>query len=88
MGLKDETSLLTHCISKVHNGEEILAIKDEEFSHVEEFIDNLPLDVFSKIQEFFNKMPRVEHVIDYKCHKEECGHENKISINGYEHFFG
>lgn len=88
MGIKDEPTLLTHCISKVHNGEEVITIKDEKFEDVEEFIDNLPLNVFEKIQEFFNKMPRVEHIVEYKCHKEDCGHENRISINGYEHFFG
>jgi len=33
-------------------------------------------------------MPQVEHIVEYECVKEECSFENRISINGYEHFFG
>ena len=84
----DDTAIVNHCLVKVFSGEEILYIKDETPENINEFVDNLPLDVFEKIQEFFSKMPRVEHVVEYKCHKEECGFDNRISINGYEHFFG
>ena len=82
----DDTAIVNHCLVKVFNGEEVLEIKDETPEHIEEFIDNLPLDVFEKIQEFFNKIPRVEHIVEYACPK--CEHANRISINGYEHFFG
>ncbi len=85
---EDDTAIVKHCLVKVYNQEEVLQVKDESTEHIEEFIDNLPLDVFEKVQSFFNKMPRVEHLVEYKCHNEECGFENRISINGYEHFFG
>jgi hypothetical protein len=84
----DDTSIVASCISKVFEGEETIDIKDEKPEDVVEFIDNLPLDTFQEVQEFFNRMPRVEHVVEYKCHNEECGFSNRISINGYEHFFG
>jgi len=82
----DDTAIVHHCLVKVFNGEEVLQIKDETPENIVEFIDNLPLDVFEKIQSFFNKMPRVEHIVEYAC--PSCGFENRISINGYEHFFG
>ena len=84
----DDTSLVRHCLVRVFNGEEVINLKDETTENVLEFVDNLTLDVFEKIQSFFNSMPQVEHIVEYKCIKEECSFENRISINGYEHFFG
>ena len=51
------------------------------------FIDSLPISAMNEIREYFDTMPLVEYVVDYKCNEEGCGHENKISINGAEHFF-
>jgi len=85
---EDDTAIIKHCLHKVHNGEEIINIKDETPEHIDEFIDNLPLDVFQKVNDFFAKMPIVEHMVEYECTKEDCGFKNRVSINGYEHFFG
>ena len=80
----DDTDIVVKCIKRVYNEDEILEISDETTEDVMEFIDNLPLDVFERVQEFFQKMPKVEHMVEYKC---KCEFENRISINGYEHFF-
>ena len=82
----DDTSLIALCIDHVVNGEETIDILNEEKDEVDEFIDSLPLHAFDKVKEFFLNMPRMEHVIEYKCPK--CERDNFIALNGYEHFFG
>ena len=82
----DDVELISTCIDAVVTQDETLSIDDITKEEVVEFIENLPLDVMDKMREFIQAMPVVEHIIDYKCH--HCDTEQKVSINGYEHFFG
>ena len=82
----DDTELVAKCIEYVVDGEERFSIEDEPAENIVDFVEDLPLDAFNEIREFFREMPQLEHRVEYTCAK--CGNENNISINGYEHFFG
>ena len=71
----------------VYTEEETISAEGETKEEIENFIDALPISAMNQIRDYFEKMPLVEYVVDYKCNEEGCGHENKISINGAEHFF-
>ena len=49
-------------------------------------INELSIEQFEKISEFFKTAPRVEKIIEYKCPK--CETENVVVIDGLESFFG
>ena len=52
---------------------------------VDEFINDLPIDVFEKMREFIRSMPVLQKLIEYEC--PHCGEDQTVNINGYEHFF-
>lgn len=49
-----------------------------------EFVQSLDIATFSKIQKFFDTLPRVEKVLNYT---NELGHERKIILNSLNDFF-
>jgi len=83
--LEDE-EIIAKCIDYVVDGEETFSIEEEPLEEVASFIDDLPIEVMEKMRDFFQRMPRIEHTVEYKC--PHCETDNAISINGYEHFFG
>lgn len=83
---QDDSTIVAMCIDHVIDGEEVLDIKQETVDDVIEFIESLPLNVYTKITEYFRKMPRIEHTLEFTCPK--CSEENYVVISGYEHFFG
>jgi hypothetical protein len=66
--------------------EETFSTEDEPIEEVISFVEGLPIEIMDKIREFFIKMPRIEHTVEFKC--SSCEKDNAVSINGYEHFFG
>lgn len=81
-----DTEILISCIDYIYNGEEIVKPEEENKEELIEFIDNMPVNLLNEAADFFSKMPSLQHSVEYKCTK--CETENKILINGYEHFFG
>ena len=49
-----------------------------------EFLDQLPVNSFEKIREFFEKMPKLYHKIEYK---NELGNDRSIELKNLKDFF-
>ena len=81
-----DDELVAKCIDYVVDGEETFSTEGEPAEEVASFVEELPIETMEKMREFFQQMPRIEHVVEYKC--PHCETDNKININGYEHFFG
>lgn len=73
------------CIKEIHTEEEVYY--DEDMSEEEklEFIDNLTMEDFTKIKEFFDTMPSLEKQFVEKCGT--CKEDNTLYMNGYLDFF-
>ena len=82
----EDDELVAKCIDYVVSGEETFSAKDEPIEEVVSFVEDLPIDIMDEIREFFIRMPRMEHVVEFNC--PSCEKENAVSINGYDHFFG
>ena len=52
---------------------------------LEKFIEDLDQKHLKKFMDFFNTMPKLEHVIEYKC--EKCGQPVKTTLSGIMDFF-
>ena len=50
------------------------------------FVEGMNQEQFSKVEEFFNKMPELKETVEIKCSK--CGFDHKITVQGLENFFG
>lgn len=78
-------NVLVACIDGVYTEESIFYSKDVPKKELLEFIENLTREQFSKIQEFFETMPKIKKDVDFNCSK--CGYYEKITIEGLQSFF-
>ncbi len=78
-------NILVACIDGVYTEETIFYSKDVPKKELLEFIESLTREQFSKVQEFFETMPKIKKDVDFKCSK--CGYEEKITIEGLQSFF-
>jgi|LauGreDrversion4_2_1035121.scaffolds.fasta_scaffold210141_2 hypothetical protein len=77
--------ILLSCIDSVYTEEEIFYTKDVSKEELVNFVENLTREQFSKIQNFFDTMPKIKKEVDFSCTK--CGHKEKIGIEGLQNFF-
>jgi 5-methylcytosine-specific restriction endonuclease McrBC regulatory subunit McrC len=78
------TRIIKACIEDVFDKEEVYQFDQYTAEQQLEFIDDLEVPVFAKIQEFFDTVPVLKHTIKYK----NKAKENKtIVLEGLNDFF-
>jgi hypothetical protein len=83
--LNNIMKLLKVCIHEIHDGDIIHSMIDVTNKELDEFVDSLSTEVFEKIGEFFNTMPKLTHVLEIKNPKTEVTSE--VVIQGMDSFF-
>ena len=78
--------IIVQCIDYFYDEENIYYAKNETKEELTNYVDNLPTDTFSKIQNFFETMPKIRKNLNFKCPK--CSHEEDIVLEGVQNFFG
>lgn len=76
--------LIVNSFDSYFEGSKIYPFKDATKEEISEFVDNLPLDVYDKVVEFFNNLPTVYYKITFKNSK---GTEREIVLNKLTDFF-
>lgn len=77
-------ALLFGCLDKVYDNENIYAVDEEPREEVEAFVNSLSVEVYNKIREFFNTMPKMKYVITYK---NSMGTDRRIELSTLRDFF-
>jgi hypothetical protein len=77
--------LIAHCIEYTFDEKEVYHINDEQIEELIKWLDELPLEMFSKLERFLTSCPKLSHVIDLTCPK--CGKEEVLTIEGLSSFF-
>ena len=78
--------MINECIEYVWDGEEIFKAKDSSKKELTEFIESLDTNQFTKIRDFFDGMPRLKHIVEWKCPK--CDKTADMLLEGIDSFFG
>ena len=78
--------MINECIEYVWDGEEIFKAKDSSKKELTEFIESLDTKQFTKIRDFFEGMPRLKHIVEWKCPK--CDKTGDMLLEGIDSFFG
>ena len=78
--------LISECIDYIWDGDEIYKGKDSTKKELDDFVESLSSGQFSKIREFFETMPRLEHEINWICPK--CKKLKPLVLSGVDSFFG
>lgn len=72
------------CLKTIESEGQVYNVADFSHEEVMEFVQSLDVMTFQKIQAFFDTMPRVEYVIEYK---NSLDHDRKITLNTLNDFF-
>lgn len=78
--------LIVDSIDYIFDGEQYYYAKETSPKELMDFIETLSQEQFSKIEEFFENLPKMVKKVDVKCGK--CGFDHSIEIEGLQSFFG
>lgn len=78
--------MIAESVEYIYDGEQFYYAKEVETKEIVEFIESLNQQQFSKIEDFFANLPKIEKKIEMKCSR--CGFEHKLDVEGLESFFG
>ncbi len=81
-------SMIVDCIVHIYDAEteEFHYAKESTPEEIMEFVESLTQSQFEKIEEFFDKQPRLVKKLESTCSK--CGFHHTIEVEGLENFFG
>lgn len=77
--------MISSCIDTVLTAEEAIKMKDEPEAERMDFIESLSSEQFNKIRLYVEKMPKMEHSVQFEC--TECKKGNDITLSGISDFF-
>jgi len=78
------TFFITNCIDTIYDEETVYIASDYSAKELNEFLDSLDISTFDKIREFFEKIPKMRHVINYT---NKLGNERTIELSSIRDFF-
>lgn len=79
-------NMIAQSIEYIYDGQQFYYANESTPEELVEFVEGLNQEQFSKIENFFNNLPKLKETLDIKCSK--CGFEHKIEVEGLESFFG
>jgi len=79
-------NMIIDSIDYIFDGEQFYYAKEVDREELSDFIDNLNQEQFSKIENFFETLPKLNKKMELTCNK--CKFQHKIEVEGLENFFG
>jgi len=79
-------NMIANSIEYIYDGEQFYYGHEAQPGEMLEFVEGMNQEQFSKVEQFFNGLPKLKETLDIKCSK--CGFEHKIEVEGLESFFG
>lgn len=77
--------VVVHCIESIFDEKKIYPASEQSQKEMLEFIESLNQSQFQKIQEFIEKMPKLEKEISFTC--KHCQKNNTVVLKGLQNFF-
>ena len=80
--------VIASCILQIYDkkGEEVFEAKDQTTSELVEFIEQLNTKQFKELQNFFDTMPKLKHVVTIENPKTKV--KSDVVLQGLNDFFG
>jgi hypothetical protein len=76
---------IASCVESVYTDEEVFNRDSFTEQELKDFLSNFTKVQFSKLEEFFEYMPKVVQHIEKTC--DSCGKEHRMKLEGLENFF-
>jgi hypothetical protein len=79
-------NMIAESIEHIYDGEQFYYAHEAKPGEMLEFVEGMNQEQFSKVEKFFNNLPRLRRNIDITCGK--CNFQHNIAVEGLENFFG
>jgi len=79
-------NMIAQSIEYIYDGDQFYYGSESQPGEMLEFVEGMNQSQFSKVEEFFNTLPKLKETIEMDCSK--CGFHHKIEVEGLESFFG
>lgn len=76
--------LVRKCIDTIYDAENVYPVSEHTEEELNEFIESLDLDTFSKIKEFFDNLPKMYYKIEYE---NSLGNKRTVELTTLSDFF-
>lgn len=76
--------LIVRCVDKIYSDEEVYETSQYDRKELEEYIENLDVKTFEKIQDFMINQPKLSYKIKYK---NSLGNDREIELTTLSDFF-
>lgn len=77
--------LIASCIDVIFDNEQVYRAKDATKEELQEFINCLSADAYSKLENYIANSPTIQYVNSHSCPK--CGSQHTINLEGIADFF-
>jgi len=77
--------MIKNCIHEIHNDKAIINSVDVTAKELDDFIDQMSTENFEDIGNFFDTMPKLQHVVEVTNPKTKK--KNEVKIEGVQSFF-
>ena len=84
MGQEALFELMIRCVDKIYKGDELIDVSTYSHEEISDFIDNLDVKTFEKIDAFLTNAPKMKHVLTYR---NANNNERKIELRTLTDFF-
>jgi len=81
----DIFKIITECVEYIWEGDEIFKARDATKQELNDFIESLNSEQFTKVREFFEDMPKLSKEVIWKCPK--CEASTPVLLEGIDSFF-
>lgn len=77
--------IVVSCIDFIYDSEQMYYAKEQSKAEMMQFLENLTSEQFTKVQAFFETMPKIRQKIEFDC--PVCGKHNETVLEGINNFF-
>jgi len=78
--------IMIDSIESIYDGEQYYYGHETPKEEMMQFLESLNQEQFSKLESFFENLPKIRKKVDMKCSK--CGFDHTMDLEGLENFFG
>jgi hypothetical protein len=79
-------NMIAESIEYIYDGEQFYYGHEAQPGELLEFVESMNQEQFSKVEKFFDNLPKLKETVEITCNK--CGFQHKIEVEGLESFFG
>lgn len=85
--MESAMKVILSCVEAIFDDKKMYPANEQSPEEMTAFLESLNQTQFSKIQEYIEAMPKLEHKVKFRCTHKECAHENAVTLTGIQSFF-